>query len=337
MKRSVFVSTLLTFVLGMGLVSCGDVNYEDGAFGLQSISGWEDCVGLDYQTAQLKRVGGRWKIVEGPSGNHFAFDFDDNYLEAYKSLQIIKRYKIKNSCFVGRPGPSFKYLLSEGQVSPFGNLVNGEDCISFNNQTVEVKWFTTSQSWKMIDGNMSMVDFGTKQAEAFKALRVVKKYKFNQQCFVGRPGPSFTYWKRTGIIVPFQLKPDLGAYGFLKIGQNGGKLVRWNETIILTPNDAFLFSNGNPAFNIYYAEKNYGDASAQGYANRIYLDGQLVSQQVNRPSLSANQKRNIHTQAYLSSSAGLHTLKIEIDDGNTINEKRENNNTFSVKVLFRGF
>jgi hypothetical protein len=49
----------------------------------------------------------------------------------------------------------------------------------------------------MIQGNMWMEDFGDKKQEAFDALEIVRRYRLNQQCFVGRPAPSFRYWKST--------------------------------------------------------------------------------------------------------------------------------------------
>jgi hypothetical protein len=67
----------------------------------------EDCVSFNTANAKVKRIGGRWKIVDG---NHMMFDFANKEGEARKSLALIKRYGFSNSCFVGRPNPSFVYL-----------------------------------------------------------------------------------------------------------------------------------------------------------------------------------------------------------------------------------
>jgi len=319
------------------MAACGGVkSNEQTQSSLDGISHWEDCVKLDYRTARLKRIGSSWKIVEGPGGDHWAFDFGTKGREAAKALRIIRKYKIMNSCFVGRPDPSLNYLLRIGETAPRGELLPNEDCIAFNNHRVTIKYFPHLGTWKMVEGNMAMVDFGLKRGEALKSLRVVKKYRFNRQCFVGRPDPSFKYWKRVTTFAPIT-KPDLGAYGFLKIGKNGGKLVKWNEKIIIRPYDVMFVQNGNAAVNLYYAEKNYGTKAASGYANRFKFDSTLVSQQINRPVLMPGQKRDIHTQAYLKIGSGTHILKLKIDGGNAISESRENNNVFQVKVLFRGF
>ena len=153
----------------------------------------EDCVSFNPATTTVKFVSGDWKIVDG---NHWMFSFGNKAAEAKRALQIIKTYRMNQSCFVGRPGPSFQYMLTSVRA-PSGNLLGGEDCIHFNPARVEVKLIPQSNTWKMVEGNMWMEDFGNKKAEAFQALAIVKKYRFNQQCFVGRPGPSFRYWKST--------------------------------------------------------------------------------------------------------------------------------------------
>lgn len=130
--------------------------------------------------------------------------------------------------------------------------------------------------------------------------------------------------------------PELCSYGQIKIGENL-KTIPWGGTITLTPADAFFISsNGTPAFNIYYSEKNYGTADAIGYKNTITLDGILRSQQTNR-SLTAGQKKDIHTQAYLPASAGTHKLYLNIDADNNISEENEYNNSRYVNIIFSGF
>ncbi|MEA3508196.1 MAG: hypothetical protein U9R40_04665, partial [Synergistota bacterium] len=71
-----------------------------------------------------------------------------------------------------------------------------EDCISFNYQTAEVK--NVNGRWKIVDGNMWLLDFRGNKTEADKALKVIKSYQLNQQCFVGRPDPSMRYWLVNG-------------------------------------------------------------------------------------------------------------------------------------------
>ncbi|ARM31502.1 CARDB domain-containing protein [Prosthecochloris sp. HL-130-GSB] len=149
----------------------------------------EDCVGFNPQTIQVRQIDGRWKIVDG---SHWVFDFGSKKDEAEKAYRIIRHYGMNRSCFVGRPDPSFTYLLV-GQNAPSGPM-SGEDCVSFNPATTEVK--QVNGRWKIVDGSHWMFDFGSNRAEAEQALKVIKKYGFRYSCFVGRPDPSFTYMRR---------------------------------------------------------------------------------------------------------------------------------------------
>ncbi|MBF0585959.1 hypothetical protein INT08_07625 [Prosthecochloris sp. N3] len=149
----------------------------------------EDCISFNPATTTVKNVNGSWKIVDG---NHWMFDFGNKRSEAYKALRVIKHYKLNQSCFVGRPDPSFQYMLTSGNA-PKGPMP-GEDCISFNPSTIEVK--EINGRWKIVDGNHWMFDFGNKEDEARTAYAVIKKYGFTRSCFVGRPDPSFQYLRK---------------------------------------------------------------------------------------------------------------------------------------------
>ncbi|MBE9033112.1 hypothetical protein IQ266_25575 [filamentous cyanobacterium LEGE 11480] len=149
----------------------------------------EDCVAFNPATARVRLMNGRYKIVDG---RHMMFDFGNKKAEAVQSLAVIKRYKANKSCFVGRPQPSFQYLRVGNRI-PTGAM-RGEDCVAFNPRTAKVK--RIGRSWRIVDGNHSMFNFGSKRNEARKSLAVIKKYRANKSCFVGRPGASFKYLRR---------------------------------------------------------------------------------------------------------------------------------------------
>jgi hypothetical protein len=149
----------------------------------------EDCVSFNPARAQVKKIKNRWKIVDG---SHWMFDFGKKKNEAVKSLAIIKHYKMNRSCFVGRPDPSFQYMLV-GSRAPKGAM-KGEDCLRFNPRTTKVK--KVGNKWIIVDGSHSMFNFGKKKNEAYQALKMIKKYGFTYSCFVGRPGPSFKYLRQ---------------------------------------------------------------------------------------------------------------------------------------------
>jgi hypothetical protein len=130
-----------------------------------------------------------------------------------------------------------------------------------------------------------------------------------------------------------QGKPDVGLYGFMKIGKRR-KLIRWNESITLTPADARLVSHGKPAFDIYYGYREYDGHPTGTFKNKLSFNSRVVSIQSNL-SLQAKQIRQVATQAYMGPDNGKLCLKIDAD--NEISESREDNNYSCVNVRFRGF
>ncbi|UCE04484.1 MAG: hypothetical protein JSW07_12720 [bacterium] len=149
----------------------------------------EDCVKFNPKTTTVAQKQGRWKVVDG---SHWLFDFDNKKSEADKALKIIKHYGMNSSCFVGRPDPSFQYMLVSGKA-PVGSF-GGEDCVSFNPNTIEVK--KINGRWKIVDGSHWLFDFENKESEARQAFAIIKKYGFKFSCFVGRPNPSFQYLRK---------------------------------------------------------------------------------------------------------------------------------------------
>lgn len=151
-----------------------------------------DCVGFNSNNLVVQAKNGKFIIVDGA---HYLFAFDSR-AEANKSLSILKAYNGTKSCFVGRPGPSMNYFLSNGDSAPQGYF-QGEDCISFNPATVRVENVNgQGNHYRIVSGHMWMLDFGDKRFEAGRALRVIRDLGFTKQCFVGRPGPSFSYWRK---------------------------------------------------------------------------------------------------------------------------------------------
>lgn len=149
----------------------------------------EDCLSFNPASTTVRNINGNWTIADG---NHLLFSFGDKRDEALNALKVIKYYRMDSSCFVGRPDPSFRYLLVNGNA-PQGSMP-GEDCVSFNPNTIEVK--NIGGRWKIVDGSHWIFDFGDKESEARTAFTIIKKYGFTRSCFVGRPNPSFNYLRK---------------------------------------------------------------------------------------------------------------------------------------------
>jgi predicted phage baseplate assembly protein len=149
----------------------------------------EGCISFDYRRAEVKRIDDRWKIVED---DHWILDFGDSEIEAREALRIIQHYRMNKQCFVGRPDPSMEYYLVNGQA-PVGAL-EGEDCVGFNPDNIEVKQI--GGQWKIVEDNHWIMNFDDKENEARQAFQIIQKYGFEYICFVGRPHPSMTYFRR---------------------------------------------------------------------------------------------------------------------------------------------
>lgn len=154
----------------------------------------EDRIAFNRANLAVAQFGGRWKVVEG---NHWMIDTGASKPEADRVLDIIQHYKLASMCFVGRPScgdvTPMMYWLTDTGAAPSGTLA-GEDCIAFDPTNLAV--IEVGGRWKVAEGAHWLLDFGPGHGNAVAALHFIRKHRFNEMCFVGRPGPSITYFKR---------------------------------------------------------------------------------------------------------------------------------------------
>lgn len=148
----------------------------------------EDCIRFDYRQAKVQKINERWKIMVA---NMSLKDFGDNADEARQALKVLQKYRMNAQCFVGRPDPSMEYYLVADRA-PSGAM-KGEDCLGFDPAKVQAK--KVEGSWKIVENSHWVLDFDQNAGEARQALRIIKKYRFGNQCFIGRPGPAMTYFR----------------------------------------------------------------------------------------------------------------------------------------------
>lgn len=125
-------------------------------------------------------------------GDHQIINFGTSQTNARRANQIIRHYELNESCYIGRPDPSMNYFLADGHT-PEGSIED-EDCVRFNPKSIE-KIFTNG-SWKIADGSRWIMDFGENEDEARQALFTIHYYGFTHRCFVGRPDPGMTYFRK---------------------------------------------------------------------------------------------------------------------------------------------
>lgn len=65
-----------------------------------------------------------------------------------------------------------------------------EDCVSFEPATAVSN---IDGRWKIVDGSHWLFDFGDKRVEA---LKIIKYFRMDSSCFVGRPDVSFKYLRK---------------------------------------------------------------------------------------------------------------------------------------------
>lgn len=149
----------------------------------------EKCISLNPTFSKVEFVQGRWVISDGGT---ILFDFDRNKTEADQALKIIKYYRMDSFCRLNQAESLMTYLLVNEQA-PIGKMVE-EDCIVFDPGRLKVK--EVGDGWRLVDNNQWVFEFGDDIQAAKKSLELIRKYRFNRSCFVGRPEPSFQYLRQ---------------------------------------------------------------------------------------------------------------------------------------------
>ena len=178
-----FVATRKATVKPLKPMDRGPVVHAPG----ESTALKEDCLGFDPGRLQLKAESGQYLMTDGRS----RMKMFPNREEARLALKTIRHFGMDQHCFIGRPDPSMEYWTSGGRA-PAGKAPQ-QDCIGFDPGRLRLK--REGSKWLMTDGRSRMRMFPNR-GEAEQALAVIKKYGFNQTCYVGRPDPSMTYFKR---------------------------------------------------------------------------------------------------------------------------------------------
>lgn len=71
----------------------------------------EDCIPVDPGNVELEQTeDGRWRVVDA---DQWLLAFDE-FENAQKARDVIRKYGFDRHCFVGRPDASMEYWLSTG-------------------------------------------------------------------------------------------------------------------------------------------------------------------------------------------------------------------------------
>lgn len=150
----------------------------------------EDCIEIDLETVKVAQIKNRYKIIDGEKRNHFLLDFGKKRRIAYQVLNVLTQYKTNQACFIGRPGPSFTYILKDGAV-PEG-YIRGEKCAEFDPTDLHI--VEKNGFFKLFEKE-ALINFSIHEDEALKALITIKNYGFTNVCKVGKGTTTFSYMK----------------------------------------------------------------------------------------------------------------------------------------------
>lgn len=260
----------------------------------------EDCLSHDVDSLYVMKDSTHWTITDGRS---LMFAFDDKY-EADRSLDVIKHYKMDESCFVGRPNPNFSYMLVNGE-SPKNRMID-EDCIGFDLDAIEVK--KINNSYKIVDGGNWLFDFEDKKDEADKSFAIIKKYGFTETCYVGRPNADFSYLRKD---VEEGLSTESNMIAKYQLSENGVDTLSKSGNMILE-NTEFrnnaLYLNG-----LYHYDEDNGYKASTAKLDMDY-SALSVSFSFNAIAFDKYEARYPHRRVtLLAGGAGARWLLIEKD------------------------
>ena len=148
----------------------------------------EDCIDIDQTSVQVAEFRGRYKIVDGERKHHHILDFGKKRRIAYSALNVLRQFESNEVCFIGRPGPSMTYVLKDGKKPK--EKIRGEKCKVFDPEYIHI--IEKRGRFKLV-GKENLLDFGTHEAEALKALQTIRHYQFTETCHVGRKTTTFIY------------------------------------------------------------------------------------------------------------------------------------------------
>jgi len=108
-------------------------------------------------------------------------------------------YMLSGSCYIsnicsdqGCRGEDCTRIKELSHLIP----LQGVDCIPFSHSNAKVE--NARGRWKITSNRMWLLDFDNSKTEADKALKVIKHYNLNSQCFIGRPNASLSYFLTDG-------------------------------------------------------------------------------------------------------------------------------------------
>jgi hypothetical protein len=202
-KIKTMKKTLLLTLITIGLFSCEKLTFKKADTNFT-----ETCIEINSLTI-VQTPKGNYELLN--DGQHFLYF--GNFEEAAKTKDLMEFYQVAEHCTCG----TGIYTEKNGESSINNDLMmyhktsdglgigneeynsyqnSNEDCLPFDPERVVAKKRLNGEWYLVEAGNHLMFHFGKDKEACYNALKAIKKYKYNQSCFVGRPMASFAYLKR---------------------------------------------------------------------------------------------------------------------------------------------
>jgi|TARA_B100001093_G_scaffold340601_1_gene325370 hypothetical protein len=204
MRSNNFINVLIIAFIYILIHSCSKTTYRKVSTIID-----DDCIEIN-ELFVIQNHDSIWELKTVEEEHLYYFP---NFEEAEKTKFILEHYQTKYLCDCG----DGSYTNSAGEENPnpgimpyqltfdntgIGNMeMNSynnpnEDCLPFNPEKLVARR-SLNGDWYLIEKpGHSMFGFGKNKEACVKALGAIKKYGFNQSCFVGRANASFSYLKR---------------------------------------------------------------------------------------------------------------------------------------------
>jgi hypothetical protein len=86
--------------------------------------------------------------------------------------------------------------VAPSAAMPAADSDPAEDLVSFDGIAARLEW--VDQRWQVVAGGKVLKDFGRRESEARRALRLIQDLGLTQRGTVGRPAPVMEYWLASG-------------------------------------------------------------------------------------------------------------------------------------------
>ena len=143
----------------------------------------EDCERINPADVFVAPSDRGWKLSDY---NHTILNFGSDKLGAFKAAKLLEYYRFDEQCFIRRPHPAMIYWRIAGNFPR--EPAPGSDCVALHPEAI------VQRGGKLSDGERSVVDFGTDEAAADKALNVLRTYHVARQCYLTRGSQLMVYW-----------------------------------------------------------------------------------------------------------------------------------------------